>query len=120
MPQVLLTDAARALIVKMMHQGLVDFSVLVITTDEYGDYPIARFTDRSVAEMVKATCLGEVLPGLPVYSFGIDPFSEDVTVVLDPSYSRSNPNANETTKEFHLNYTFHVLQMPKTMAQWAC
>jgi hypothetical protein len=80
--RVILTESAKKRISQMQSQNEESLSAIVITTNTQPEGFSARFIEPNVIRNLKSKCLGELIPGISIYFFGIEPLAENATILL--------------------------------------
>lgn len=80
--RVLLNEESKACVRHYRDEAALESLVIVITPDIQTGILLGRFMDASVLSILKARLIGEALPGVDVYSFGMEAVPDGITVEL--------------------------------------
>jgi hypothetical protein len=83
MVQTVLTKTAQNAIFEILERGIPDSLVMVVTSLSYANMLVGRLMDRSVLEILKTQQVGEILPGIDLYLFGVESLTADSIIKID-------------------------------------
>ncbi len=81
MPKIFMSEPARIALAHLLDNGLDRSSAIVISPEPRTDTLLARFVPKHLTGILKTHFIGDIYPGIPVYTFGMEPL-QDVTIEL--------------------------------------
>lgn len=106
MPKIILNEGSQKAIRSLIESGLTDSAVIVISPDDINGTLSAEFWNKGSLTYLNTQLLGEVFPGLAVYSFGTERIPAQTVLELliylspDGGHSKNEFCHNDLTKMF--------------------
>ncbi len=93
MTQVYLSRLSQEAVKSIVQSALPASMVIIITPDAKTDTLVARFVEHDIVEALRTRHMGEAIPGVDVYLFGVDGFPSNfgIELILLPVTTGTRP-----------------------------